>query len=92
MSSGTNHDPCSCPKWLCDILVKHSEQIKETERFGPTAVGIVTRLLKGSDDIDAMIELHFSSCDCKGDEYFRGLYNGLHMAQVQLQDCEYNPL
>ena len=82
-----------CPKWLEALLLsKHSTQIKETPRYGPAAREIVERLLKASDDIDDLVDIQLSSCDCKGEPYFKGLYNGLLLAQATLQDQEYHPL
>ena len=82
---------CLCPDWLEKLLLG-STQIKETPRHDASARGIVERVLKGSDSIDWAVDMQLSSCDCKNDEYFRGLYNGLLFAQATLQDEEYKPI
>ena len=82
-----------CPKWLERLMLdKHSTQVKETPRYDASARGIVERVLAGSDTIDELVELQMSSCDCENDDYFRGLYNGLLLAQKVLQDAEYRPI
>lgn len=81
-----------CPKWLERLLLdKHSTQIKETPRYDPSARQIVERVLVGCDKVDDLVDLQLSTCDCENDSYFRGMYNGLLIAQATLQDEEYKP-
>ena len=83
----------NCPKWLDELLLhEHSKQITYTDRFDASAEGVITRLLRGSDGIDKLVTQQLESCDCAHDPYFKGLYNGLLMAQATLQDGEYKPL
>ena len=56
----------------------------------------IERLLRGSDMIDQLVSLQLSASDWQDaphlHQYFRGLYNGLLLAQKTLQNQEYNPL
>jgi hypothetical protein len=82
-----------CPKWLEKLLLeKHPTQIKETERYDASARKIVERVLEGCDIIDTLVDAQLYSCGCVNDSYFRGLYNGLLLAQATLQDSEYKPI
>ncbi len=78
----------ACPIWLEKLI--HSNQSMETERFDASAKGIIERILKGSDDIDDMIDIseNFNS----NEEYHRGLFNGLLLAQALLKDKDYHPV
>lgn len=84
-----------CPSWLERLLLdKHSTQIIETERYNGSAKDIIERVLKGCDSIDEVIEVGKDFCDYSKKEYdyFRGMHNGLLLAQAQLKDSEYKPI
>jgi hypothetical protein len=83
-----------CPPWLKKLLLADPnwKQIKETRNFDASAKGIVERLLIGTTAVNDVVDMQLSSCDCVHDEYFRGLYNGLLMAQAFLQDSDYHPI
>ncbi len=84
---------CFCPKWLEKLLLtKHPKQITETVQYDGSARDIVERVLRGSDTIDAYVDLQKSSCDCVDDAYFRGMSNGLLLAQKTLQGEPYHPI
>jgi hypothetical protein len=93
---GRFYDPSYpyCPPWLEKLLLADPnwKQIKETRNFQASAKGIVERLLIGTAAVNDVVDMQLSSSDCVNNEYFRGIYDGLLMAQAFLQDSDYHPI